>query len=85
MEDNKTIVENLRNALKKGVVRFTYIKKDGSVRQAEGTRNITIAEGRVGCTIPAPKSGRNNENAYYDLEKFAWRSFIPSKVVSIEG
>ena len=84
MEDNKSIVTNLREALKKGIVHFAYYKKDGTLREAIGTRNLEIAGKEVGYTIPSPKTGNTNENAYFDLTRNAWRSFIPENVTSID-
>ena len=83
----KTTLEmatELRQALKKDIVRFSYFKKDGSLREAVGTRNLNKAEEKIGCAIPAPKTDQVNENAYFDLDKKAWRSFIPENVVSID-
>ena len=74
----------LRNALAKGAVRFTFYKKDGSIREAYGTRNLAVATACVGTAIPAPY-GKPNPNAFYDLEKEAWRSFIPENVCSIDA
>ena len=85
MENTNTTATALREALKKGIVRFTFYKKDGTIREATGTRNLSFAEKTTGESIPAPKSGRINENAYYDLDKKAWRSFIPENVVSIDA
>jgi len=78
------ITDKLRSELKKRVVRFTYYKKDGSLREAVGTRNPEVAREKHGEEIPAPKGTAINENAYYDLDKHAWRSFIPQNVVSID-
>ena len=74
----------LREELKKRVVRFTYLKKDGTKRQAIGTRNLALAEERLGETIPAPKGEYENENAYYDLEAKGWRSFVPINIISLD-
>jgi hypothetical protein len=75
----------LRNALAKGAVRFTFYKKDGSIREAYGTRNLAVATATLGgISIPKPY-GKPNPNAFYDLEKQAWRAFIPENVCSIDG
>ena len=79
------ITDKPRSELKKRVVRFTYYKKDGSLREAVGTRNPEVAREKHGEEIPAPKGTYTNENAYYDIGKHAWRSFIPENVVSIDG
>ena len=76
------VADALREALRKGAVRFTFFKKDGSIREAYGTRNVSVASAKTGVAVPAPK-GNPNPNAFYDLEKGAWRSFIPENVASI--
>ena len=78
------IADKLRSELKKRVVHFTYYKKDGSLREAVGTRNPEVAREKYAQEIPAPKGISVNENAYYDLGKHAWRSFAPQNVVSID-
>ena len=67
--------EDFRTKLATGIYRFSYIKLDGSIREATGTLNPDL--------IPAenhPKnSGKTIPNyetfAYYDLDAAAWRSF----------
>lgn len=78
---NSTLVEELRESLSKHIVKFSYRKADGSVRDAIGTRNLALVFKSTGVTIPAPKTGRENPNAYFDIEKMGWRSFIPSNVI----
>ena len=79
-----TLSDTLRTALSKGVVRFTFTKKDGTTRHAIGTRNLAVATATTGATIATP-CGTPNQNAFYDLEKLSWRSFVPTNVVSIDG
>lgn len=80
---------NITNALlyllNKGIVRFTYRKVDGTIRKAIGTRNLEAASRHFGLIVPTPKTGHNNPTAYYDIEKEAWRSFVPENVLSING
>ena len=79
------IADNLRIALRRGAVRFTFYKKDGTIREAYGTRNLDVAAVKTGNpSIPKPY-GAKNLNAYYDLDKGAWRSFIPENVCSIDA
>lgn len=67
------------NMLRRGIVEFEFIKKDGSVRQAKGT---LVAE-----HLPAPKgdskSHKTNENVmvYFDMDKKSFRSFLKSSFV----
>ena len=79
------ITNALLSLLNKGIVRFTYRKVDGTIREAVGTRNLDIARDALAIYIPNPTSGRNNPTAYYDLEKEDWRSFKAENVVSING
>jgi hypothetical protein len=67
----QTSVEDLKNRLKSGPVKFAFKKKDGSLRLAYGTLDLN--------KIPAdqqPKGGEASDKIlpFYDLEKFAWRS-----------
>ena len=81
MQNN--ITNALLSLLNKGIVKFTYRKVDGTIRNAVGTRNLDAARMAFGIYIPTPKSGRNNPTAYYDLEKEDWRSFKAENVLSI--
>lgn len=58
--------------LRNGVTHFIYVKKDGSLRVAKGTKNFDF--------IPSedvPTGGGNempdNIETYYDVDKGAWR------------
>jgi hypothetical protein len=79
--------ESFRNALTKGFARFTYYKKDGTIRTALGTRSPSL--------IPVnkmPKCPQNNEEweeraksiPYFDLERQEWRSFSVLNFVKLE-
>ena len=69
--------ESFRTKLSTGIYRFSYFKKDGSIREAIGTLDPSL--------IPddfAPKSGMDPEVlapastfAYYDIKAQGWRSF----------
>ena len=70
--------EDFRAKLQTGVFRFSYFKKDGSIREARGTLDPSL--------IPdehAPKSSDEanqympcyNTFTYYDLLAAGWRSF----------
>ena len=77
-------MNSLRTLLAKSIVRFTYRKADGTLRNAIGTRNLSLVYERTGVSVPAPK-GAENPNAYFDLEKMAWRSFRSDSLVRIDG
>ena len=85
MNTNTNTAKALLALLDKNIVRFTYEKKDGTIRNAIGTRNLCLACQALNITIPLPKTGRKNPTAYYDLEKHDWRSFVAENVISING
>ena len=75
--------QNLVEALKSGVVAFSYKKKDGTLRKAIGTKNLTF--------IPAefhPKGNGDDKAAktsitYFDMQKMQWRSIATHKALSV--
>lgn len=77
------ITNALISLLNKGIVRFTYRKVDGSIREAIGSRNLDMLREGVGIAVPTPKTGRSNPTAYFDIEKEDWRSFKAENVLSI--
>lgn len=76
LKDVKVIYaeEAIKNRLATGDVHFTYRKKDGTEREAYGTRNSTII-----TEHNATPSGNGSEKigviTYYDLNAKGWRSF----------
>ena len=69
--------ENFRNDLRIGVWRFSYFKKDGSIREARGTLNpALIPDDKMpssGASLDKEKSA--SSFPYFDLDKQEWRSF----------
>lgn len=82
-------MENIKNLLSEGIVRFLYEKNNGEIREALGTRNIDILmndEGSGFTEDDKPKgTGREYETScpYWDLEKKAWRSVRIDSVITI--
>lgn len=76
------LIEQLKKKLRSGqIVKFAYLKKDGSIRIAFGTTNPTFVADKVrGC-------GDSRENyatsAYYDLERGGWRSFRWENLIAV--
>lgn len=63
--------KKFKKMLEKGEVHFVYTKKDGTSREAKGTRKTELI----------PESFQPNDGAeeyanlrYFDLDKNAWRS-----------
>lgn len=78
-------IENtLRTLLRNNIVAFTFRKKNGEIRHAIGTRNLTLAENYTGRKIPTP-TGNEQPTSYYDLERDDWRSWKEGNVINIDG
>lgn len=69
-------IEQLKQDLSKGAVRFKFTKKDGTIREAFGTTNLGF--------IPVEKHPHTDNQdkyfsevvtRYYDLDVKDWRSF----------
>ena len=67
---------HLREKLAKGIVTFSFWKKDHSIREAKGTLHPLL--------IPADKTPKGNDQSpitnyqsipFFDLDKGEWRSF----------
>jgi len=78
---SETTVSNLKRVLDENVTRFQFRKKDGSIRNALGTRNELLI----------PKDERvkyiddisDKSVVFWDLEEKAFRSFSTGAEVSI--
>ena len=74
MAYNKMTTQEIKDILSKGEVKFSYEKKDGTIREAFGTRNVAILE-LHDATPTGGKVENDNVIPYFDLEAMAWRSF----------
>ena len=74
----------LREALKNGVVRFSYFKQDHSIREARGTLCATlIPYDKLPKGKPIEVDERPNYKSipYYDLDRCEWRAFSITKFI----
>lgn len=73
-------LETMKKRMMRGeVVRFAYMKKDGSVRVAVGTLQPNAVEANVkGTGIPKKFYGMF---VYLDLEKMQWRGFLEHRFI----
>ena len=75
------MIQQLKEQLRTGVAHFIYIKKDGTIREAWGTTNATLAYKYT--------NGRGvsreiySTTAYFDIEKSAWRSLRWESIVKV--
>ena len=69
-----------RQALQQGLVKFSYFKKDGSIREARGTLCLDLIpdEKRPKGTAVTPVYSAIN---YFDLAKGEWRSFAITEFI----
>ena len=73
-------LETMKKRMMRGeVVRFAYMKKDGTVRVAVGTLQPQAVKANVtGTGIPKRFYGMF---VYLDLEKMAWRGFLEERFI----
>lgn len=67
------MIHNLKRQMRSGIAHFVYLKTDGSVREAWGTTNPSLAAKHTngnGCSREYYAT-----TAYFDIEKASWRSF----------
>ena len=69
-----TTAEEIKDKLHKGVVEFTFIKSDGSIRTAKGTLHEKILNEKLGGKS-STKTSSPKVQVFWDLEKDAFRSF----------
>ena len=68
--------ENLRTKFRSGIWRFSYFKKEGGIREARGTLDMSlIPEDRHPKGDPSDVLAPAGTFSYFDLDKNAWRSF----------
>lgn len=90
MSDNKNDIKAFKKALYAGPTKFSFTKKDGTLRYAEGTLNQKYlpdapkTEDTEDKPKRAPKTLPEGTVFYYDLEKKGYRSFNESQLVSWE-
>lgn len=76
-------ISEFKTALNNGVVKFTFTKKDGTLREAIGTTKLSYI-GALDQNAILNGTGRKVQRAtdiicYYDLDKQCWRSFHESQ------
>ena len=82
--NKKPTSEELRSLLAHNLVAFTFVKVNGEMRNALGTRNLDLARAYTDTDIPTPK-GEEQPNAYYDVNSDGWRSWKEGNIVSIDA
>ena len=75
------MIEDLKHKLRAGVAHFLYIKKDGTIREAWGTTNSTLAYKYTNGNGVSREFFKTT--AYFDIEKSSWRSFRWESIVKV--
>lgn len=82
------LIEELKKRVRDDVVHFSFKKKDGTVRQAYGTRLTEIIVRHEGTVLPGDKTKRQGAVGstfpYYDIERGAWRCFKTESLMDID-
>ena len=77
-----TVAEQIKEDLHKGVVTFTFKKKDGSIRTAVGTLQTNILTDKLGDWSPSRPSSPKVQ-VFFDMEKNEFRSFSLGSEIEI--
>lgn len=78
----------LESKMLEQAVKFQFKKKDGSIRDAVGTRKRELMvqeDGKVWEPVGAQKPECPTTLGFWDLEKKAWRCLIVANLVAVEG
>jgi len=72
------LLDELKKRMTEEITHFSFKKKDGTIRQAYGTRTSEVIVRHEGAMLP-PEEKRPTHSPgvfpYYDIERQAWRSF----------
>ena len=69
--EKKVKTKRFRKMLENGTVHFQYTKKDGTIREASGTRKIELIPENM---QPKESTEKYVNLRYFDLNKNDWRS-----------
>ena len=76
------LLEELKKRMKEDVVHFTFTKKDGTLRQAYGTRANDVLIQRN--SVPGGQGPNRGTFPYFDIERQAWRCFKVESLMEID-
>ena len=80
------LIEELKKRMKDEVAHFSFRKKDGTIRQAYGTRVSEVIVRYEGAMLPPQKQRQNSGSTfpYFDIERQAWRCFKVESLMDID-
>lgn len=80
-------ISRLRDRMRAGVVAFSYMKQNGSLRKAYGTRNpdvIRLCHGNTDLSARRPDASNDGAHFhYFDIQQGDWRCFCTEDFQSI--
>lgn len=80
-------ISRLRDRMRAGVVAFSYMKQNGSLRKAYGTRNpdiIRLCHGNADLSARRPDASNDGAHFhYFDIQQGDWRCFCTEDFQSI--
>lgn len=65
--------------MKKRIVKFYFLKVDGSIREAYGT----LKENLIPTTVGSDRKRNDTVQTYFDTEKGEWRCFKKANLMNI--
>ena len=75
------MLESLKRQMRNGIAHFVFMKKDGTLREAWGTTNQSLAQKHTNGNGDCRE--RYATTAYFDVERGAWRSFRWENIVTV--
>lgn len=75
------MVEQLKEKMRNGVAHFSFLKKDGTLREAWGTTCKSLAEKYVNGRGESRE--RYGTTAFFCIESGEWRSFRWENIVAV--
>lgn len=75
------MIETLKTKLANGIAHFTFIKKNGELREAWGTTQRNIANAKTNGRGESRELYKTT--AFFDVEKGEWRSFRWETLVQV--
>ena len=77
-------IDELIEELRKRIVRFSYRKTDGTIREAIGTLKPGVLTMLSASSKSKPRSqGNRSCVVYFDLDREDWRCFCPENFITI--
>ena len=77
-------IDELIEELRKRIVRFSYRKTDGTIREAIGTLKPGVLTMLSASSKSKPRSqGNRGCVVYFDLDREDWRCFCPEHFITI--